>query len=151
MSWMVPRLNRRIQIQKGVQVEDSGSNVYSGSFTITYETLLTVWASIREVSNWIEVIRGEAISDFPSHEFTVRWSAVGFTLGKEFGSGFTTGFDIIADIEPLKSNMFIFVEEGSSTKGRLFRVVDVRRDEKRKEYISFRCRQIEEHGTGAPE
>ena len=146
--WMTPKLGRRIQIQKAVQTENT-----DGGFNITYETLITVWAGVAPaktgLNKYIEAIRGETTSATETHEFIVRQTAV-WGLGKEYTSAFSSAFKNMGDIAPIKSDMFIFMQEGSTVKGRLFQVTSLMRDEERGEYFKFRCREIEEHGTGWP-
>ncbi len=145
MSWLAAKLNRRIQIRKGVQTEDE-----YGGFSQTYETIATIWAKVQPlkgIREYVSIIRGEALADVETHDFLVRAVAL-WSLGKEFSTGFGGGYNNILDIEPLKSDMFIFLEEGSAIKGRLFRVVDIKLDEDRREFVKFRGRQVEEQGTG---
>lgn len=150
MSWLAPKLKHKIQIRKAVQDE----NDITGGFTRSYETLTTVWAGIRETSEYgryISSVRGEAVDDkLVTHEFIVRHVAVK-NLGKAYASGFAAGFDSIEDLNPLKSDHFIFLQNGSAVRGRLFQIVDAKRDDDRKEWFKFRCKEIEEHGTGASE
>lgn len=147
--WLAPKLGRKIQILKSVQTENE-----DGGFDITYETLLTVWAGIEPVktgfNKYIQAIRGETISNIETHEFIVRKSAV-WKLGQETAKSFSAAFKSMGDIAPIKSDMFIFMNEGSSVKGRLFQVTSIMRDEERDEYLKFRCMELEEHGTGYPE
>ena len=149
MSWLAPKLKHRIQIRKAVFPE----NDTTGGFDRSYETLLTIWAGIRETSDYgryISSIRGETVDDkLVTHEFIVRYIAVK-NLGKAFNSGFASGFDSIEDLNPLKSDHFIFLQNGSAVKGRLFRIVEMKRDDDRKEWFKIRCKEIEEQGTGAP-
>ena len=148
MSWLAPKLRHRIQIRKGVQAENS----ITGGFDRSYETLTTIWAGIRETtdySRYVSTIRRETTDDKPvTHEFTVRYVAVK-NLGKAFASGFASGFDSIEDLNPLKSDYFIFLQNGSTVKGRLFEIVEMKRDDDRKEWFRIRSKEIEEQGTGA--
>lgn len=145
MSFLASKLRHRIQIQKAVQTEND-----DGGFDQTYETLATVWAGIQPlkgIREYVSIIRGESLANVETHEFIVRHSAV-WNLGKQFSKAFSSDFDSIADLEPFKSDMFIFVQQGSTYKGRLFQIVNIKLDEERKEYIKFRALQIEEQGTG---
>jgi len=139
-------LKHRIQICKGVQTPNS-----SGGYDQTYETLSTIWAAITKAKNigqFAKYIRGEAITDkIPTHEFKVRWVAVQ-NFGREYLSAFSTAFDSIADLMPLKSDYFIFLESGSNVKGRLFKIMELSRDENNKEYIDIKAMEIEEKGSG---
>ena len=108
MTWMADKLNKRIQIRKGVQTPNS-----NGGYDRSYTTLTTIWAGLNEVSgtfrNFVEVIRGESISAYDTHEFLVRNSAIK-KLGQGFEEkGFSDGFDAIEDISSVKSDYFIFL------------------------------------------
>ena len=150
MAWLTPKLKHRIQIRKGVQT----ANNTTGGLDRSYEILTTIWAGIRETSDYgryISSIRGENVDDkIVTHEFIVRYVAVK-NLGKAFGSGFASGFDSIEDLNPLKSDHFIFLQNGSAVKGRLFKIIETKRDDDRKEWLKIRCKEIEEQGTGANE
>lgn len=144
------KLKHRIDIQESVQTPND-----DGGYDRSYTTLATVWAAMENVSFYesnLKFIRGENDSDQknPTQKFTVRWSAVK-NLGKQFTSAFSSDFNSISDLMPLKSDMFVFLHQGSSYKGRLFQILDITRDENNKEYIKFRTAEIEEHGTGYPE
>ena len=150
MSWQVPKLKHRIQIRKTTQAP----NEDTGGFDRGYETLLTVWAGMKEASSYtkyVSYIRGGKTDEkLVTHDFFVRYVAVK-NLGKAFTSAFSSGFDSIEDLNPLKSDYFIFLQNSSTVKGRLFQIVDAMRDDDRKEWFKFRTKEIEEHGTGAPE
>ena len=150
MTWMAANLRHRIQIRKAVQTADD-----NGGYVRTYTTLTTIWAGMSELSQWarnnyVSFIRGASTTESPTHDFVVRKSAL-YNLGLEFGKAFSSAFDSIQDLMPLKSDYFIFLEQGATVKGRLFQIVDIVRDEKRKEYFKFRAREIEESGTGYAE
>ena len=150
MSWLAYKLKHRIQIQKVTQTE----NATTGGFDRTYETLLTIWAGMKETSNYsqyVSYVRGGEVEDkVATHEFIVRYAAIK-NLGKTFTSAFSSAFDSIEDLNPLKSDVFIFLQNGSIVKGRLFRIVDAFRDDDRKEFFKFRVKEIEEKGTGYAE
>ena len=147
---MAPRLKLRIKICKPVQTPNT-----DGGFDIDYEVLTTVWSNIREsrqLLNFGAIVRGEQIeSDLDTHEFMVRYSSVK-SLGKGWATAFDENFNIIEDINPLKSDYFILMNEGSSpyNKGRLFKVNRLKRDDNYKTYIKIRTTEIEERGTGYP-
>lgn len=146
MSWLVPKLRFKIQIQKIVQ----GANSSTGGFDREYETMATVYAGINNiisVQNNISYIRGNNIEDAPTHEFIIRYSSIK-NFGKKFTSGFSIGFDSIEDFNPIKTDYFIFLNMGSSLKGRLFQIISTRRDEERKEWFNIKAKEIEELGIG---
>jgi hypothetical protein len=123
-----------------------------GGFDRTYTTLGTYWAGLKEVSlqaSYIMAIRGQNTNENITHEFIVRRESVK-NYGKSVTSGYSSGFNNIADIAPLKNDYFIFLNEGSTIKGRLFRIKGIKRDEDRKEYIKIMVEEIEERGTGWP-
>jgi len=147
LSWLTPKLKHRIQIQKPTQTP----NDTTGGFDRGYSTLTTVWAGMEEMTDYnkyTSYIRGGNTDEKVStHKFFVRYSAVK-NLGKSFTSAFSGGYDSIEDINPLKSDMFIFLQTGTNVKGRLFQIVDILRDNDRKEWLKFQVKEIEEVGTG---
>lgn len=142
MSYLAPKLDKRVQFLKGVDTPNS-----SGGFDRSYETLLTCWGAVKNESRFIQAIRNEAIETAYSVELKVRKSSVD-RLGIAFTSAFSGGFDSIPDINPVKEDMFCIIEAGASYKGRLFRVAGARLDEINHEYVVIRLQEIEEHGTG---
>lgn len=151
--WLAPKLKHRIEIQRPEQSSNT-----SGGFDRTYTTLTTVWAGMEERSNLLSFIQGQYIrgvqtGEADTHEFIVRRSAVYFDLNKEFDKSFSSAFDIISDLNPLKSDNFIFLQgnSGSSTSGRRFRINRARVDDNHKEYVKIRTTEIEEVGTGWPD
>jgi hypothetical protein len=147
MTWLVPKLRHRIQIRKPVQTPNT-----AGGYDRSYTTLTTIWAEIKSlkgIREFVPYIRGESLSELPTHECRVRLIAVQ-NLHKGYTKGFTKGFDSVADLSPLKKDHFIFIQKGSTFKGRLFQIANIKHDEERSEYIRFRVREVEEHGTGYP-
>lgn len=146
MSKLANKLKHRIQIRRAIQTPND-----AGGYDRTYETLTTIWSEMIDtnyISQQAKYIRGETLSDkVPTCYFKVRKVAVQ-NLGKEMASAFSTDFKAIADLMPLKSDYFIFLEQGSTVKGRLFQIMDIIRDERNKEWIKFSAMEIEEHGTG---
>jgi len=147
------KLKQRIQIKKPIQTPND-----DGGFDRTYETLATIWAEIKNesLSRSLKYVRGEALSgggsgskDIPTHVCTIRRVAIE-NFGKAMTSAFSTDFDSIADLMPLKSDLFIFLQKGSTVKGRLFEILRIMRDESNNEYMKFEIREIEEQGTGWP-
>ena len=143
MSWLVPKLRYRIHIQKPVQSANS-----DGGFDREYETITTIYAGMNIIPEYGTYIRGQSIDDkIFTHEFIVRYSAIK-NIGKGFSSGFANGFDSLEDLNPLKSDYFIFLKDGSNVKGRLFQIINIQRDDERKEWFKFKVKEIEERGTG---
>ncbi len=147
MSYMVPKLKHRIDIQEALQSPNT-----AGGFNLDYETLRTVWAGLRQtnINDFVSAVRGEQVTDFETHEFKVRRDAVR-TIGKSNTSAFSSEFNNSPDINPLKSEYFIFKREGSAVRGRRFRILGTRLDEDNNEFILIRCKELEEKGTGHQE
>lgn len=145
MSWQAPKLRHRIQIRTPTQTHND-----EGGFDRGYTTLTTIWAQVRPlkgIREYVQYIRGQANTELPTNEIMVRSSALS-TLGGSYSKAFSTAFDLINDITKIKSDYFIFLQKGSITKGILFRIMDMKRDDEHNEYMTFRVKEIEEHGTG---
>ena len=138
-----------MEFQIGEQIHND-----DGGFDISYSTITTVWAGIKQESDFLratklgtggEYIRGEQTSDIETHEFLVRKTAV-MDLGRGYTIGFSIGFDSIADINMLKSQWFAFVQEesGSSYKGRRFRLKRIKFDENNKEFVIFKAKSVDD-------
>lgn len=145
MGYLAPKLNRRIQVCIANQTANADGGIDFG-----YTVQTTIWAEVKNTPDYISYIRGEQLAEKRTHTFTVRNSAVE-SLGKSFSAAFNTGFKEMGDLAQIKSDWFIFLERGSTVKGRLFKVRGLNRDERRKEYIVISADEIEERGTGAPE
>lgn len=146
MAWMAPKLKHRVQIGKGTMTPDMDT----GGFSFSFESLITCWAGVDKVSDYIRAIRGVNTSGAPSHKFTIRRESVRY-LGRSFSTAFDTGFDNIEDLAPVKADWFLLLESGSTIKGRRFRLVGIERDEVNKEYMRLAGEEMEEIGTGWPE
>lgn len=140
------KLKHRFQIRKPDLTESSDR---PGGLDQTYITLLTVWGSITPVSenSIIAAIRGTNTEEVATHIIKFRWIDIK-TLGKAFSSGFSIGFKGMADINPLKTQYYLFKEEGYAVRGRLFKILGTRVDEDYKDFIYIKAREIEEQGTG---
>lgn len=150
MSWFAARLKNRLQIQQAVQTPSE-----EGGLDMTYTTIATIWCDVTELSDWSRAMRGanrmqggmdddEIVS---THQFKVRWSAVKL-FGRQYGLGFGDGFDKIADLNPIKSDYFLFLEKGSSVKGMRFKARRFKRDPKNNEFFYIQAIEAEEAGTG---
>ena len=150
MSWLTPKLRHRVQIQKPSQ-----TGLSTGQAQMNYETLLTVWAEKKPISEYIKAIRGvNAASvnrgvntDLSTHIFMMRKVALQ-NLGIEFALAFDDDFKNMADINEMKSDYFLFHEKGSTTKGIRYRVVSTLVDHDRSEYVKIKAEEVEEVGTG---
>lgn len=146
MTWIAPKLKHRVQIQKAVQTADDSN----GSLDTTYTTIKTIWSAMENDKRaaYISAIRGVQIQDEKSSNIFKMRSAALRNLNIAFTRGFNISFDSIEDINILKSNYFIFVNKGSSVKGRRYRIKGIRLDDDRQEYIKVYAEEIEENGTG---
>lgn len=151
MTWLAPKLNKRVQVRIPIQTPND-----SGGFDRSYDTVSTIWGGYKP-KNSTRYIRGvQTVSLSPdnqnvgTHEFIIRRVAID-TLGRQFGKGFGAGFDSIADLHPLKSEFFFFVQDSSTVKGRLFRIINITDNNEQKEFLKVDCKEIEETGTGYAE
>jgi len=170
MSWLVPKLRERIQVRKAVQTPND-----NGGFSRSYEKLITVWAGISPLSyknSNLKYIRNVQTVNDITHTFIIRWEAL-LSINTSFGDGFIRSFDSIVDIISLKSDYFLFMEEGvtsgldwegpytkaystdfdvyygiEESKGRLFKIMGAGRADERKEYVKVVAMEIEEVGSG---
>ena len=153
MSWLTPKLKHRIIVKEGKLTPND-----DGGFDTEYTDLVTVWAGMSEQSDFMRAMQGSSAKSeytrgvqtedtIETHSFIVRRVAVK-SLGASFTNAFSTGFDSIEDLNPLKSQYFVFLKSGSATKGRRFRIRRIKLDDKHKEYIMFKATEIEESGTG---
>ena len=162
MSWISADLRERVQLLIPNQKprEDSGSldllfgNAVGDSFEFgPFDNLVpvkTIWMGFKPISfqgRGSQYVRGEQINENITHEFKVRKIAVD-DLGKQFSTSFDSGFKFMPDMISIKSNYFLFVERGSSVKGRLFRIHDVVDNREDREYLKIGAEEIEERGTG---
>lgn len=148
MTWLVPDLDKRVQIGKPTQVPNN-----SGGFDFGFDTLKTIWMGLKPITfkgAGSRYIRGEQINENATHVFKARRIAIA-SLGKAFTKGFSTGFDSIEDLGLLKSDYYLFLQQGSTVKGRLFRIHDVVNKDERDEYLMMGAEELEERGSGYPE
>ena len=143
-KFLSSQLNRRIKIFEPVQAEAS-----DGGFSQTHSELKEIWAGIKPVSHasymrWSSTEGKGTIT----HEAIIRKNAVD-DLHTQYAKAFSAAFDSIADLNPIKSNMYFLLVSGTS-KGRFFRIRRAMNAEEKGEYISILCEEVEELGTGAP-
>jgi len=143
-KWLSCNLDKRIRLFNVAQAESE-----EGGFDHTYNFLKEIWAGCTTLSHnsYMRWSSTENIGNI-SHEIVIRKNAVD-DLHSEFTSAFGTVFDNIADINPIKSNMFIMLLSTSNT-GKFFRARRVMDKDENGEYLSILCEEIEEFGTGAP-
>ncbi len=142
--WLAPKLKQRIQIQKPIQTAKA-----SGLTATTYETLATIWAAVEPVSDYLQAVRGVQNAETPTHKFKIRAVAIS-VLGKAFEVGFDTGYKNMSDINQIKSDWFLFMEQGSTAKGTRYRIKGMQRDDSCHEFINILAKEYQEAGTGYP-
>jgi head-tail adaptor len=169
MAWMANKLRNRIQLKYAVQTPES-----SGGLDKTYVKLLRLWAEIIHMRTTstnnmgYEAWRNVSADDVETHQFKVRYGSTisktvrafagGFDdgydskytdgLSRAFSLGYSTAFNSILDMDPIKANYFVFLENGSQIKGKLFRIRRIIFDEIHKEWILINCSAVDERGTG---
>ena len=146
MSNLIPKLKHRIIICTPVQTPAS-----DGSIEFTYSEILSCWAGIETVGRYFQYVRplrgvNSDIEEVPTHDFIIRKNSA--QIGAIFGPGFGDGFDEAVDLNPVKTDMFIFLQGDATYKGRRFKVLGTRLDENWKEYIKIESQEMFEEGTG---
>ena len=143
MRVMADKLKHRAHIQYPTQTPND-----SGGFDLTYATILSFWCEIVLESNYVKAVRGEQTEEGVTHIFRVRWVALK-DLGKEFNDAFSEAFDNIRDVNAIKDNLFVFIQETVSYRGRRFKFMGMSRDEQFREWVLMRAHEEEEVATGA--
>jgi len=145
MSRLLHKLRDRIQVRRTI---DDSNDI--GGYDRSYETVLTVWGNYKSLATEralpAEFIRGVNVGA-PSHIVTIRRVAVE-SLGKEYSTGFSDGFNTFSDLNIMKSEYFLFIQRGSTTRGQLFRISGYEDVDSRREYLRLKVIEIEEQGTG---
>lgn len=163
MSWLTPRLSKQVQILIPNQIpnEEGGADLVfgmpmEGAFDVGgfdhLAPVLTVWMGMKPVTfkgSGSKYIRGKQVNEAVTHGFEVRSIEVS-ELGKEFGLGFNIGFKFMPNLMGLKSDYFLLAQDGSTVKGRLFRIHDVMDNNEGGEYLNVAAEEIEERGVGWP-
>ena len=147
MSWLVSKMNYEVQVGKPIQVANA-----EGGADFSFENLMTVWMGFKPIgfkTSGTKYIRGKQVSEAATHEFIAMLSEFEL-LGREFITAFGIGFHGMGSLSPLKSDYFLFVQEGSTVKGRLFRILESQNVNEEGEYLSIVAEEIEERGTGWP-
>lgn len=144
MSFLTPKLKRRIEIQRVKSLDP----FESGALENNYETIATIWAQIKSLSDYVKAIRGQNTStSLETHIFIVRKASVK-SLGVSNSDAFSIDFDTNADINSIKSEYFIFLKKGETGRGRRFKVMGTFLDEVNQEFVKVEATEIEEVGTG---
>ena len=142
MKFLCDELTYRAQLQKAIQAPND-----DGGFSRSYETLKTFWLGLENESPYLNAVRGVNIGEGITQIGKARHQALK-GLGAAFNTAFSYGFDSIPDINMVKNNYFIFVQEDSTIRGRLFQIMGMARDEKNRQWIKIQLHLIEEQGTG---
>lgn len=137
MSWMVPKLNQRIQICIAQLVPDTSNEMQSTVYTLVKE----IWAELIPVSSYIRAIRSANTESADTHYFKIRKSSMEL-VGSEFSKAFDSNFDSTSRSNSIKSDWFIKLLRGSAY--RLFRITGTQADDQNKEYILIRSSEQEE-------
>lgn len=114
--------------------------------------LKTIWMGCKPVGykgTGSKYIRGRQVGENVTHEFICRHLSVAH-FGKKFSKGFDSGYKQMADLGPLKADWYLFLENGSSVKGRLFKIDSMINVNEQDEYLSIAAEEVEERGTGYP-
>jgi len=143
VKFLCDELTYRAQLKKPVQTP----NDETGGYDISYTTIKTFWLGLQEESPHLNAVRGVNIGEGVTQIGKARYQALQ-SLGAAFNNAFSYAFDSIPDINTVKSNYFIFVQEDSATRGRLFRIMGMARDEKNRQLIKIQMHYVEEQGTG---
>ena len=152
MSWIAPKLSKKVQILIPSQEPNasggfnfgfsSGEAFGSNSFD-NLQSLVSVWMGLAPVGwkgSGLKYIRGKQVSETVSHEFIVRYLAVA-NLGKQLSNAFSIAFKVMADLGMLKPNYYLFLQKNDSVvEGRLFRIDSIINVHEADEYLSI------EHG-----
>ena len=141
--WLAPKLDQRVQILQPIQTESD-----EGGLTQKYSIMKTIWGGVKAVSHnkYREFMSTENL-ERSSHEFIFRLSSLD-TLNKEYTTAFASSFNQTSKQHPFREDMFLMLEQGSTVKGRMFRVRRVQDADEKGEFISVLASEIEELGTG---
>ena len=114
--------------------------------------VMTVWMSLKPVGSkgsGSKYVRGEQVNENVTHVLEVMAIEVA-SLGREFSLAFSSAFKFMPNLVGLKSTYYLFVEEESSVKGRLFRIHEVTDHKEEREFLIILAEEIEERGVGHP-
>ena len=141
--WLALSLNERVQILQPIQTEGD-----DGGLVQKYSVMKTIWGGLRSVSHnkYREFMSTENLAH-SSHEFIFRLSSLD-NLNLEYSTAFASSFNQTSKQHPFREDMFLMLEQGSTVKGRMFRVRRVQDADENGEFISVLASEIEELGTG---
>lgn len=148
MARLTPTLRHRVQIRTPIQT----ANDDNGGYDLEYTTIATLWMGMK-VSRFqgrgAEYVDNEQVNTSVTHNFKVRNIELS-SIGRAFSPAFSNGFDSVVDLFALKTDYFLFLEKGSATKGRSFRIHSVTNDHERDHFFNIGAEEIETVGTGGP-
>jgi hypothetical protein len=144
LNFIVNELKHRAHLKKPIQTPND-----QGGFDLSYETLLSFWMGLKVESAYLRAVRGENTSGDGITQIGKARYGTFEDLGKAFTKGFSYGFKRRESINPIKGDYFLFVEDGNSYTGRMFRVKGMARDEEDQTWMLIQLNEIEEQGTGA--
>uniref|UniRef100_A0A6M3L1W7 Putative head-tail joining protein n=1 Tax=viral metagenome TaxID=1070528 RepID=A0A6M3L1W7_9ZZZZ len=152
MTWLASKLNHRAILQRAIQVPAD-----DGGVDYTFVDLSSIWASVKPLQPFMYLAGRQANIATPgmykvdmTHEVLIRRVSVD-TLGREFTPAFDVAFDEMADLMNPKSDLYVFVPQGTSTTtGRRFKVGRIEDVGERREYMRLWVEELEEEGTGWP-
>lgn len=146
-EWLPSQLKFRFRVLEPSQEEESENYGLSQKYTI----LKRVWGGVIPISH-NSYRRWVSTEDFEkaSHELIFRFDSFS-NLYTEFSSAYSTDFDNISDLNPLKDSMFLFLEKSTTdlNKGKMFRIRRIMNPDENDEYLSVLAEEMEELGTGA--
>jgi hypothetical protein len=146
MKFIVDTLKFRAHLKQPVQSAND-----AGGFDQSYKSILDFWMGLENESAYLRAVRGENTSGEGITQIGIARFSTFENLGAAFAKGYSFGFKRIASINPIKGDYFLFVENGNSYTGRLFKIKGMARDEKDKSWMRMQLQEIEEQGTGASE
>jgi hypothetical protein len=172
MAYIAGKLKHRITIMRGVDIPND-----NGGFDRGYEKLVSLWSWKKQIGAYLMLIRSQNVEKYNSNapissdEFGVRWNSVisklyrtfsrGFDegldsfekdgMGRSFSGGYDNGYDSLIDMYPIKSDYFVFLQNGNvdAYRGRRYKINRIVRDDNLKEFVILQCSEIEEVGLGA--
>jgi len=144
-------LNKRCSIQRlEMTPTDSTDGIFSAApLQASYVTLTQLWCQIidNNQNDYLRAIRGVNASDDITHYIRVRFDAVK-NLGSSWTAGYSSGFKSMDDMNPVKLEYFVLLETAIAGRGRRLRIIGLARDEVNSEFLTLKCCEIHETGTG---
>ena len=138
MTWIAPKLDKRVDICIPIQTPDS-----EGGVLTSFEKITTVWSGFSPIdsrSPLLKYIRGMQVEAVPTHIFTIRNCALEIIKNKTNE----------VTLNPVKSNYFIFLYQGNGglIVGRRFKIMSFVDNKEEEEYTRILAQELSEEGTG---